>query len=342
MHSEIDIVSSESPVSSPGGEVVVYEAPDGEVRVDVRFDRETVWLTQHQMAELFGRDRSVVTRHIRNAFREGELDPKATSAKFARVQSEGGRRVSRDVDHYNLDVIISVGYRVKSLRGTQFRIWATRTLREHLVRGFTVNERRLAERGLREARETLDLLSRTLLNQALVDDTGQAVLGLIESYADTWRLLLEYDEDRLTTPPGAKPSTSALDHDRVVDAIAEFKRELMAREEASPLFGNPRGDALAAILGNIEQTMFGEPLYRSREEKAAHLLYFVVKDHPFTDGNKRIGSLLFLLYLNQEGVTHRLNPQALTALTLLIAESASSGKDLMVRLVVNLLAEPGG
>ena len=210
-----------------------------------------------------------------------------------------------------------------------------------MVRGFTVNERRLAERGLREARETLDLLSRTLLNQALVDDTGQAVLGLIGSYADTWRLLLEYDEDRLTPPPGAKPSTSALDHDRVVDAIAEFKRELMAREEASPLFGNPRGDALAAILGNIEQTMFGESLYRSREEKAAHLLYFVVKDHPFTDGNKRIGSLLFLLYLNQEGMTHRLNPQALTALTLLIAESASSGKDLMVRLVVNLLAEPG-
>ena len=205
-----------------------------------------------------------------------------------------------------------------------------------------MNERRLAERGLREARETLDLLSRTLVNQALVDDTGQAVLGLIGSYADTWRLLLEYDEDRLKTPPGTKPSTSALDHDRVVDAIADFKCELMARGEASSLFGNPRDDALKAILGNIEQTMFGEPLYRSREEKAAHLLYFVVKDHPFTDGNKRIGSLLFLLYLNQEGVAHRLNPQALTALTLLIAESASSGKDLMVRLIVNLLAERGG
>ena len=157
----------------PGGDVVVYEAPDGEVRVDVRFDGETVWLTQQQMAELFGRDRSVVTRHIRNAFREEELDPKATSAKFTQVRSEGGRTVSREVDHYNLDVIISVGYRVKSLRGTQFRIWATRTLREHLVAALTVNDRRLAERGLREAREMLDLLSRTLLNQALVDDTGQ-------------------------------------------------------------------------------------------------------------------------------------------------------------------------
>ena len=328
--------------TSPGGEVVVYEAPDGEVRVDVRFDRETVWLTQQQMAELFGRDRSVVNRHIRNAFREGELDPEATSAKFAQVQSEGGRTVSREVDHYNLDVIISVGYRVKSLRGTQFRIWATRTLRDYLVRGYTMNERRLAERGLHEARETLDLLTRTLQNQALVDDTGQAVLELITGYADTWRLLLEYDEDRLTPPPGAKPSTSALDHGRVVGAIAKFKRDLTARGDASSLFGSPRGEALEAILGNIEQTMFGDPLYRTREEKAAHLLYFIVKDHPFTDGNKRIGALLFLFYLQQEGVAHRLNPQALTALALLIAESAPAGKDLMIRLIINLLAEPVG
>ena len=324
----------------PGGEIVVYEASDGKVRVDVRFDRGTVWLTQQQMAELFGRDRSVVTRHIRNVFREGELAPEATSAKFAQVQSEGGRTVSRTVDHYNLDVIISVGYRVKSLRGTQFRIWATHVLREHLVRGYTLNERRLAERGLQEARETLDLLARTLRNQELVNDTGQAVLDLITAYADTWRLLLEYDEKRLALPPGAEPTASALDHGRVVEAIDTFKRDLAARGEASPLFGSPRGEALQGILGNVEQTMFGEPLYRSREEKAAHLLYFVVKDHPFTDGNKRIASLLFLLYLKQEGVAHRLNAQALTALTLLVAESAAADKDLMIRLIVNLLAEP--
>ena len=182
----------------PGGEVVVYESRDGEARVDVRFDQDTVWLTRQQMAELFGRDRSVVTRHIRNAYRERELDPKATSAKFARVQSEGERSVSREVDHYNLDMIISVGYRVKSLRGTQFRIWATHTLREHLVSGYTLNERRLAERGLDEARQTLGLLAQTLKNQALVDETGQSVLDLITKYADTWRLLLEYDEG----PPG--------------------------------------------------------------------------------------------------------------------------------------------
>lgn len=178
----------------------------------------------------------------------------------------------------------------------RFRQWATRTLREHLIRGYTLNERRLAERGLDEARQTLELLARTLGNQALVDETGRAVLHIITAYADTWRLLLEYDEDRLTTPADTKPATSALDFESVRAAIDTFRHDLATKGEASPLFGNLRGDALAAILGNIEQTMFGEPLYRSREEKAANLLYFVVKDHPFTDGNKRIGALLFLLY----------------------------------------------
>ena len=335
-------MSRGTPASHPDCDVVVYEAPDGEARVDVRLDRETVWLTRRQMAELFGRDRSVVTRHVRNVFREGELDPDATRARFARIQSEGGRTVSREMDHFDLDVIISVGYRVESRRAAWFRQWATRTLRDHLVRGYTTNERRLAERGLREARETLDLLARTLRNQALMDDTGRAVLELVTGYADTWRLLLEYDEDRLAAPRDARPSAGVLDHDRATGATAAFKRESMARGEASPLFGHPRGAALEPILGNVEQTMFGEPLYRSREEKAANLLYFVVKDHPFTDGNKRIGPLPFLSYLKQEGVEHGLNPQALTALTLLIAESAPAAKGLMIRLVVNLLSGPAG
>ena len=333
-------MSGEAQETSPDGKVAVYESGDGEIRVDVRFDRETVWLTQRQMAEVFDTTPENVLMHLRNVFASGELEADATTKEFLAVRTEGRRRVRRRLKHYNLDAIVSVGYRVNSRRGVRFRQWATRTLRDHLVRGYTVDERRLAERGLREARETLDLLGRTLRNQALVDDTGQAVLEIITSYADTWRLLLEYDEDRLPARPGTGPSVGVLDHGRATGAIAEFRRELLARNEASPLFGNPRGDALAAILGNIEQTMFGEPLYRSREEKAAHLLYFVVKDHPFTDGNKRIGSLLFLLYLQQEGVDHRLNPQALTALTLLIAESVPAGKDLMIRLIVNLIAGP--
>ena len=294
----------------PRGEVIVYQAPDGEVRVDVRLERETVWLTQAQMAELFGRERSVITKHIRNAFKEGELEPEAVRAKFAHTADDGK---TYQVEHFNLDAILSVGYRVNSKQGTRFRIWATKTLHDHLVRGYTLNERRLAERGLLEARQTLDLLARTLQTQALVDDTGRAVLELIVSYADTWRLLLEYDEDRLVLPPGARPSKGVLDLAQATTAIADFKRELMARSEATALFGNPRGEALDAILGSIEQTMFGESLYRSREEKAAHLLYFVIKDHPFSDGNKRIGSFLFMLYLQQEGMAHWLNPQALTS-----------------------------
>ena len=332
-------MNDEAPETGPGGEVAVYDSADGEVRVEVRLDRETVWLTQRQMAQVFDTTPENVLMHLRNIFASGELEAEATSKEFLAVRTEGRRRVRRTLKHYNLDAIISVGYRVNSRRGVRFRQWATRTVRDHLVRGHTLNERRLAERGLREARETLDLLARTLRNRALVDDTGQAVLEIIAGYADTWRLLLEYDEDRLPTPPGARPSAGVLDLDRAIGAIAEFRRELMARNQASPLFGNPRGDALAAILGNVEQTMFGEDLYRSREEKAAHLLYFVVKDHPFSDGNKRIAALLFLLYLRQEGMEHRLNPQALTALTLLIAESAPAGKDLMIRLIVNLLAE---
>ena len=325
---------------SPGGEILVYGAADGAVRVDVRLDREMVWLTRRQMADVFDTTPQNVLMHLQNVFADDELDEEATTKDFLLVRSEGGRQVRRHIRHYDLDAIISVGYRVNSKRAVDFRRWATRTLREHLVLGYTLNERRLAERGLTEARETLDLLTRTLQNQALVEDTGSAVLDLISGYAATWHLLLEYDEDRLAAPPSAKPANTALEYDRAVETIVEFKRELMVRGEATSLFGIVRGDSLEGILGNVEQTMFGQPLYRSREEKAANLLYFLVKDHPFTDGNKRIGSLLFLVYLEQEGVEHQLNPQALTALTLLIAESAPRSKDLMIRLVVNLLAEP--
>lgn len=315
------------------GKVVLYKAPDGQVRLDVRLERDTVWLTQAQMAELFGRERSVITKHINNVFHEGELTKKSNVQNLHIASSD------KPVAAFSLDVIISVGYRVKSKRGVQFRQWATRVLREHLVQGYTFNQTRLAERGLLEARQTLDLLTRTLQNQELVDDTGRAVLELISGYADTWRLLLEYDEDRLATPPGARPSKGVLDYVKASAAIADFKRELVVRKEATDLFGNLRGDALEGILASIEQTMFGEALYRSREEKAANLLYLVIKDHPFSDGNKRIGSFLFMLYLRQEDVAHSLNPSALTALALLIAESAPASKDLMIRLIMNLLME---
>lgn len=322
------------------GEVVVYEAPDGRVRVDVRLAHETVWLRQEQMAELFGRERSVITKHVRNLFKEGELSEES-NVRFLHIAGS-----DKPVGFYSLDVIISVGYRVKSLRGTQFRIWATNTLREHLLRGYTLHERRLAERGLGEIEQAVGLLARTLTAHALVTDEGRALLDVVQRYTRSWRLLLEYDEGRLADTPGRPLAPSAmlsLDDARV--ACARLRDELAPRGEAGPFFGQERGGALAGILGAIEQTFDGEPLYPSVQVRAAHLLYFVIKDHPFGDGNKRLGTLFFLEYLRRNGLLlrasgePRLADNAMVALALLIAESAPAQKDLMIRLVLNLMAD---
>lgn len=328
---------------TPGGEIIVYEAPDGEVRVDVRLERETVWLTQEQMSQLFERERSVITKHVRNVFKEGELEPKAVCAKFAHTAADGK---TYQVDHYNLDVIISVGYRVISKRGTQFRIWATRTLREHLLRGYTLHEQRLRERGLGEIEQAVGLLARTLTTHALVTDEGRALLEVIQRYARAWRLLLEYDEERLAgTPTRPVTPTATLPLDDARAAAASLRQDLTTRREAGALFGQERGEGLAAILGSIEQTFDGQPLYPSVQARAAHLLYFVIKDHPFGDGNKRIGTLLFLEYLRRNGLltradgSPRLADNAMVALALLLAESEPSHKDLMIRLVLNLLGD---
>lgn len=314
-------------------EILIYEDPNAAGTVQVRLEGETLWLNQEQMAQIFERERSVITKHVRNVFRDAELDEKSNVQNLHIAGSD------KPVRFYNLDVVLAVGYRVNSRRGIQFRQWATDVLRQHLVQGYTFNQQRLAERGLTEAQQALALLSRTLQVNALVDETGQAILNLITGYAKTWRLLLQYDEDSLLLPPGCQPARGVLSHAKARAAIAQLKKDLFQREEATSLFGAERGEALAGILGSIEQTMFGEPLYKTREERAAHLLYFVIKDHPFSDGNKRIGSFLFLLYLQQEGMAMGMNRTALIALALLIAESAPANKDLLVRLVVNLLSE---
>jgi prophage maintenance system killer protein len=332
-----------SPPGPPRGEVVVYEAPGGEVRVDVRLERETVWLSLTQMVELFGRDKSVVSRHLRKVFQSGELEREAVVAKNATTAADGK---TYQVEFFNLDAILSVGYRVNSKRGTQFRIWATRTLREHLLRGYTLHERRLAERGLGEIEQAVGLLARTLTAHALITDEGQAVLDVVQRYTRAWRLLLEYDEQRLAERP-ARPAvpTAALALADARSAVAHLRRELAGRGEAGSLFGQERGEALAGILGAVEQTFGGEPLYPSAQLRAAHLLYFVIKDHPFSDGNKRIGTLLFLEYLRRNGLLlradgePRLADNAMVALALLIAESESSQKELMIRLVLNLLED---
>ncbi len=314
-------------------EIVIFE--EDAQKVEVRLEGETVWLTLSQLAELFGRDKSVISRHLRNIFRDFELERESVVAKNATTAADGK---IYQVEHFNLDAIISVGYRVNSHRATRFRQWATTVLRHHLTRGYSLNEHRLARQGLSELEQAVEVLGQTLTRQELVSDLGQEVVGLILGYARTWRLLLDYDEGGLGVPAGARLARGVLGLDEARRALNALKEELRDRKEAGPLFALDRGDGLASILGNIEQSMFGEPLYKTREERAAHLLYFMVKSHPFTDGNKRSGAFLFLLYLRQEGMRLTLDERGLTALTLLIAESAPRAKSLMVRLVMNLVA----
>ncbi len=318
------------------GEIIIYEGENGKSSLEVHLQEDTVWLTQKQISSLFETERSVITKHINNVFRAEELDRKAVCAKFAHTASDGK---TYQTNYYNLDVIIAVGYRVNAKRGTQFRIWATSVLKDHLIKGYTVNERRLAEKGLSEMEQAIALLTRTLESHESLSDEGRAVLDVINHYAKSWSLLLKYDEDRLELPKSRHPTKQPLDYDRAGKAILALKNDLLARGEATELFGQERGDSLRGILGNLDQTFGGQDLYASLEDKAAHLLYFVIKDHPFSDGNKRIGSFLFLVFLQENNLLEQsnINDNGLVALALLIAESDPKQKDLMIRLIINLL-----
>jgi prophage maintenance system killer protein len=319
------------------GDILLYRAKGG-IALEVRVQGDTVWLTQPQMAKLFGRERSVVTKHVNNVFAEGELDRKSNVQNLHIASSD------KPLALYSLDTIISVGYRVKSKQGTRFRIWATQTLREHLLRGYTLNETRLRERGFNEVEQAIELLSTTLKNQSLVTDQGLAVLDIVQQYTRAWRLLLEYDEDRLSSSPTRPVSQSSeLSLPDARANIQALRESLATRNESTDLFGRERSDQLEGILGAIEQTFGGEPLYPTVQARASHLLYFVIKDHPFSDGNKRIGTLLFLEYLRRNNMLLRSDGQprlvdnAIVALALLVAESDPKHKDLMIRLILNLL-----
>lgn len=320
--------------------LAIYQSDDGQIQLDVSLDQETVWLRQEQMAELFGRDRSVITRHIGNVFREGELQEKGNVQNLHIAGSD------KPVRFYNLDVIISVGYRVKSPRGVQFRQWATRVLRQHLVDGYTLNQRRLAERGI-EFEQAVSLLSRTLANQQLVSDEGRAVLQVIGDYARSWSLLQGYDEQSLAEQGARQSGMRALALDDALAAIAQLKAELIAKGEATELFGQLRGDGLASAIATIEQGFGDELFYPNVASRAAHLLYFVIKNHPLADGNKRTGSFLFLWYLrlNQHllarPVEQLINDNTLVALALLVAESLPAQKELMVRLIEHFVLLKG-
>ena len=327
------------------GEILLYQTDDGQTTLDVRLEAETVWLNLNQMADLFQRDKSVISRHMGNIFKTGELDRKSTVAKFATVQQEGLRKVERRIDYYNLDAVISVGYRVNSIRGTQFRIWATNTLKDHLIYGYTLNERRLRERGLAEAEQAIRLLSRTLDRHELITEEGRDILAVITRYAKSWLLLKQYDDNQIESLKKKYSVHHSLDYKKADRAIVALKKQLMEKDEATPLFGQDSENRLAGILGAVQQSFDGKLLYLGIEEQAAHLLYFIIKDHPFVDGNKRIGSFLFIIflqeneYLEKKDGTPKINDNALVALSLLIAESEPSQKDLMVRLIMNLLVD---
>ncbi|MHB1281828.1 MAG: RhuM family protein [Acidithiobacillus sp.] len=320
----------------PTSEILIYEG--GEARVEVRVEHENVWLSLQQLADLFGRDKSVISRHLRNIFASGELDRDAVVAKNATTAADGKTYL---VEYFNLDVIISVGYRVNSTRATRFRQWATRVLREHLTQGYSLDRQRF-ERNAAELEAALTLVKKAAAGEPLTADLGRGLVDVIARYTQTFLWLQRYDEGLLTVPvgsPGGVLPTLAEAH----AAIARLKADLMARDEASDLFGRERGDAFAAILGNLEQTVLGEPAYPSVEAKAAHLLYFVIKNHPFADGNKRSGAFLFVDFLARNGRLIRngapvINDVGLAALALLVAESDARNKDVMIRLIENMLA----
>lgn len=330
-----------SPVSEPSrGTIVVYQAPEGDARVEVRLDRETVWLSLGQISELFARDKSVISRHLRKVFETGELDRAGVVAKNATTADDG--KVYQ-VEYFNLDAILSVGYRVNSNRGTQFRIWATRTLRDHLVRGYTLNRERF-EQNARELELALALVRKTAAVDALTAEQGRGLVDIVARYTQTFLLLQRYDEGLLQEPKG-QPGGDLPGIDLARAEIARLKRDLMERRQASDLFGRERDAALASIFGNLDQSVFGKPAYPTIESKAAHLLYFVIKNHPFSDGNKRIGSFLFVDFLHRSARLFRdgapvMNDVGLAALALLVAESEPKDKEVMIRLVMNMLAPP--
>lgn len=316
--------------------VVLYQTPDGATSLAVHLEKETVWLTLNQISDLFLRDKSVISRHLHNVFREGELLRKSVVAKYATTAADGK---TYQTEYFNLDVIISVGYRVKSQQGTQFRIWAAKVLKDHIVKGYTINEQRFREQAekLTDMRRTVELLARTLANQELVSETGKDVLRVITDYAYALNLLDRYDHGTLTIEEITRQALHVIDYNEAIGIVASMKGEF------DGLFGIEKDQGFKSALGAIYQTFGGEELYPSVEEKGANLLYFVVKNHAFSDGNKRIAAALFIYFLGMNAILYRpdgskrLADNALVALTLLIAESRPDEKDTIVKVIVNLI-----
>ncbi|MBQ2291672.1 MAG: virulence protein RhuM/Fic/DOC family protein [Paludibacteraceae bacterium] len=323
-------------------QIIIYQTDDDQTQIDVRLENETVWLTQAQMADLFQKDRTVISRHIRNVFKEGELDESLVCAKFALPKKYGRREgyiQETEATIYNLDVIISVGYRVKSQRGVQFRQWANRVLKQYLIKGYAINER-LRHEQISELRQLVQVVGRTLQHREQENTIEtQDLLDVVVDYTYALDTLDNYDYERLTIDQTTKVASFHATYENAMEQIQRLRDKF----GASVLFGNEKDDSFKSSIGQIYQTFGGEELYPSVEEKAAMLLYLVTKNHSFSDGNKRIAATLFLWFLNNNKILYnsdgskRIADSTLVALTLMIAESKTEEKDVMVKVVVNLI-----
>jgi len=318
--------------------LVVYQSKSGalELRADIKND--TIWLTQQQVADLFDVQKAAISKHVKNIFDNAELDRKATVSKMETVQKEGNREIKRTIEHYNLDLVLSIGYRVNSKQATFFRQWATKKLKQYIIEGYAINRHRIKvnyDGFLKSLEEVKNLLPP---NSAV--DHG-SILELITMFADTWMSLDAYDKDKLTTQGKTKRKVR-LTAIKLNKALLNLKQALINKKEATDIFGVERTkDSIAGIIGNVMQSFGDQDVYDSVEEKAAHLLYFIVKNHPFIDGNKRSGAYAFIWFLQQTRVldVSRITPPALTAITLLIAESNAKDKDKMIGLVCSILSK---
>lgn len=311
--------------------IVLYRDPDGTVKLEVRIEKEMIWLSLNQMAALFGRDKSVISRHLHKVFETNELERNSVVAYFATTAADGK---TYQVENFNLDAIISVGYRVNSKRGTQFRIWATQVLRNHIVKGYSVNERRL-----RELRQSLKIVGQVLDRYDVTSDQTKALLRVVTDYSHALDLLDEYDHQRVRMGKMTRGEAKGIDYDEAVSIVSQLRKKF----GGSDLFGREKDDSLRGSLGAIMQTFDGRDLYPSLEEKAAHLLYFLTKNHSFVDGNKRIAASIFLWFMEKNRILYRpddskrLADNTLVAITLMVAESDPAQKNVLTNVIANLI-----
>ena len=319
--------------------IVIYQTNDGETSIDVRLEGETVWLSQSQLSELFNTDRTSILRHIKNIYKTEELDESTTCAFFAQVREEGSRVVTRQIPYYNLDMIISVGYRVNSKRGTQFRIWANKVLKNYLVKGYAINDK-ITQKKYKELSQLVHILGRTINSQPeLSNSENQNLINVVTDYTYALDTLDRYDYQELKIERTTSENKFYATYENAMETIHNLRKKF----GGSWLFGNEKDDSFKSSIGQIYQTFDGIDLYPSVEEKAAMLLYLVTKNHSFNDGNKRIAATLFLWFMQNNSILYnsdgskRISNGALVALTLMIAESRPEEKDVMVKVVVNLI-----